>query len=595
VQPVDYTTLVAVCADLRSQWLPARCEQVIQLDRYTICLLLRTLQAKGWLTISWHPQAARIHIGQAPPRRPDTFAFSQQLKHQFNHLALTQINFLAPWERVIDLQFAQRPNDAPQWHLYLEIMGKYSNCILTNAQQTIVTAAHQVSEQQSSVRPIRTGNPYEHPPSMRGVFPKKTDSFENWQAHIGLIPGPLQKTLLKAYNGLSTGLIQTLLKAAQLDPHTSTDALSQLDWQRLFVQWQHWLHCLEMQIFAPQALDHGYRVIGLADSGLDASSSPQPSHSPTPPSIQTLLDDYYRHQLNRQVFSQLHHQLAQRLKVAMTKLSQKAQVFTNRLQESTQAEHYRTQADLLMAYLHQWQPGMTQIELADFETGAATKIPLDPEKNAVQNAQAFYKQHQKLKRASDAVRPLLQAVTAELTYLEQVEAALVQVSTYIQESDLTAIEEIRDELIQQKYLTDPYNRDTRKADKPNFHRLVTPSGFEVLIGRNNHQNDLLTFKVATDYDLWLHSQEIPGSHVLLRLSPGEVAQDEDLAFAADCAAYFSRARQAEQVPVVYTHPKHVYKPKGERPGMVIYKHERVLWGEPQRAASIAAASIQKAT
>jgi predicted ribosome quality control (RQC) complex YloA/Tae2 family protein len=582
VQPVDFTTLVAVCHDLRSHWLPARCEQVIQLDRYTICLLLRTFQTKGWLTLSWHPQAARIHMGQAPPRRADTFAFSQQLKHQFNHLALTQINFLAPWERVLDLQFAQRPDEAAQWHLYLEIMGKYSNCILTNAEQTIVTAAHQVSSQQSRLRPIRTGERYEHPPAMRGPFPKQSESLDHWQAHVSLIPGPIQKNLLKVYHGLSTGLTQQLIQAAGLDPQTTTTAMSPTDWQTLFAQWQYWLHCLDTNTFAPEMLAQGYRVIGTSAQAEAASPL-----STSTGSIQPLLDNYYRHQLNRQGFSQLHHQLTQRIKVAIAKLSQKAHVFTERLQESTQAEQYRAQADLLMAYLHQWQPGMTQIELTDFATGVATPIPLDPEKNAVQNAQTFYKQHQKLKRASDAVRPLLQAVTAELTYLEQVEAALMQISEYQQESDLTAIEEIRDELIQQKYLNDPYHRDTRKADKPNFHRLITPSGFEVLIGRNNHQNDVLTFKVATDYDLWLHSQEIPGSHVLLRLNPGEVAQDEDLAFAADCAAYFSRARQAEQVPVVYTQPKHVYKPKGERPGMVIYKHERVLWGEPQRAAKIA--------
>jgi predicted ribosome quality control (RQC) complex YloA/Tae2 family protein len=104
----------------------------------------------------------------------------------------------------------------------------------------------------------------------------------------------------------------------------------------------------------------------------------------------------------------------------------------------------------------------------------------------------------------------------------------------------------------------------------------------VLVGRNNRQNDLLISTVATDYDLWFHTQEIPGSHVLLRLGAGQVPSETDLQFVADVAAYFSRARQSDQVPVIYTQPRHVYKPKGARPGMVIYKHETVVWGQPQR-------------
>jgi predicted ribosome quality control (RQC) complex YloA/Tae2 family protein len=203
----------------------------------------------------------------------------------------------------------------------------------------------------------------------------------------------------------------------------------------------------------------------------------------------------------------------------------------------------------------------------------------------VQNAQAFYKRHQKLKRTRDAVMPLLTEVETELHYLEQVEAALSQTAQYRDADDLAALEEIRDELVQQAYLDDPYQRQsrTRVDHLPNFHKYRTPSGIEIWVGRNNNQNEALSFKAANDYDLWFHTQEIPGSHVLLRLAPGAQASDEDLAWAANIAAWFSRARQSEQVPVVYTQPKHVYKPKGARPGMVIYKHEQVLWGQPQKA------------
>ena len=126
-----------------------------------------------------------------------------------------------------------------------------------------------------------------------------------------------------------------------------------------------------------------------------------------------------------------------------------------------------------------------------------------------------------------------------------------------------------------------YRRRSSNDVTTNFYRHQTPSGFEVIIGRNNRQNDQLTFKVAGDYDLWFHAQEIPGSHVLLRLEPGTVAEENDLQFTANLAAYYSRARQSEQVPVIYTEPKHVYKPKGAKPGIAIYKQETIIWGKPQ--------------
>jgi predicted ribosome quality control (RQC) complex YloA/Tae2 family protein len=234
-----------------------------------------------------------------------------------------------------------------------------------------------------------------------------------------------------------------------------------------------------------------------------------------------------------------------------------------------------------MANLQAWQPGMKSIGLPDFETGEPVVIALEPEKNAVQNAQALYRRHQKLKRARAAVEPLLAEVRQEIEYLELVEMEIGQLEGYREPADLKALEEIRDELIGQGYLENPEYRSHTEAPATDFYRYKTPSGFELLVGRNNRQNDILSFRMAGDYDLWFHTQEIAGSHVLLRLPAGAAPEKADLQFAADLTAHYSRAREAAQVPVVYTEPKYVYKPKGEKPGMVVYKHERILWGRPQ--------------
>ncbi|MDX2215303.1 MAG: NFACT RNA binding domain-containing protein [Oculatellaceae cyanobacterium bins.114] len=580
MQPVDFTTLTAICVELRAEWLPARLEQVYQRDRYTIALSLRTLNKRGWLTLGWHPQAARVCISDPPPRTPDTFTFSQQLRHQLNGLALIAIEAIAPWERALDFQFARRPGDPPMWHLYVEVMNKYSNVILTTADQLIVTAAHQVSSQQSSVRPIQTGQPYEFPPALTDPMPSLKEPQAQWQERVSLIPGSLKRNLVKNYRGLSTVLVTSMVQAADLDPEQSTDSLTQQEWQRLFDRWQDWLKKLEQHQFDPGWLPVGYTVIGW---GAMRGSSPDGVITPAS-SVQELINRYYTDQLNLQEFNQLRHQISQRLINLLKKLYIKANDFKARLQQSAQADEYRAQADLLMAHLHEWQPGMKAITLKDFETEEPVKISLDPEKNAVQNAQAFYKRHQKLKRSRLALEPLLAEVQTEIDYLEQVEVAIAQLNRYQTSNDLGSLEEIRDELIQQQYMTDPEQRHRPTTSQTDFRRYQTPNGFEVLVGRNNRQNDQLTFRLAGDYDLWFHAQEIPGSHVLLRLSAGIAPDEVDLKFTADLAAYYSRAQQSEQVPVIYTEPKHVYKPKGAKPGIAIYKQERVLWGQPQQIA-----------
>jgi predicted ribosome quality control (RQC) complex YloA/Tae2 family protein len=606
---------MAACCELRPEWVPGRIEQVYQRDRYTIAIALRTLKQRGWLTISWHPQAARVGLGTPPPKTPDTFTFSDQLRHQLSGLALVGIEAIAPWERVLDLQFARRPGEPALWHLYVEIMSKYSNVILTGADNLIVTAAHQVSSQQSSIRPIQTGQPYEPPPALTGTAPSLSESQDRWQERVSLVPGALQRQLLKSYRGLSPVLVRSMVQAAGLDPDQSTETLQASDWQQLFQRWQEWLQILksrESGIGNRESEDvSGSRAATVetsshsflgADSRLPTPDSPltnqfQPGWTDQgytvmgwglvkpAKSVQALLDEYYTAELNQQEFAQLRHQLSQKLGNILGKLRQKASTFEERLQQSDQADEHRQQADLLMAHLQNWEPGMKSITLADFETSKPVTISLNPEKNAVQNAQALYKRHQKLKRARNAVEPLLKEVQEEIQYLEQVEASLTQLDSYNAPEDLQTLQEIREELIGQRYLDAPEQRSRDVSDGSKPYRYQTPSGFELLVGRNNRQNDQLTFRVAGDYDLWFHTQEIAGSHVLLRLEPGTVAEEADLQFAADLAAHYSRARQSEQVPVVYTQPKHVYKPKGAKPGIAIYKQERILWGRPQEGGN----------
>lgn len=568
MQPVDVTTLIAISEELTQKWLPARLELVYQWDRHRISLGLRTLEEKGWLTISWHPQAARIHLGSPPPRQPDTFTFSQQLQHQLTGLALIQLVAIDPWERVLDLQFARRPGDDPLWHLYLEIMGKYSNVVLVNQAGEIVTAAHQVSSQQSRLRPIQTGHPYQAPPPLTSAIPTLTESFQQWQSRLSLVPGPIDKLLLTCYRGLSSALVRQLLDQAGCPANLNTDHLSPAQWQRLFETWQAWLKILKSGAWQPGWREVGYSVLGW---GLTSRTA----------SISELLDIYYGNYLQHQAWQNLRQHLLQKLQHLLGKLQIKAEDFKTRLGNAAAAHTYLHQANLLNTYRHQWQPGLKTMTVSDFETNQPLIIDLDPERQISDNVESLYKRYKKLKRAEESIQPLLQATEQEIAYLSQVVAAVAQCETYQDTTDLETLEEIRDELIEQKYLPAP---DYRRSVKPglDFLRFTTPTGWDVLIGRNNRQNDHLTFRLASPYDLWFHTQEIPGSHVLLRLEAGDQPSDQDLQYVANLAAYYSQARHTSQVAVVYTYPKHVYKPKGMPPGLVIYRQETIIWAYPSQ-------------
>jgi predicted ribosome quality control (RQC) complex YloA/Tae2 family protein len=606
---------MAACHELRQTILPARLEQVYQPDRFTVCLALRTMAGRQWLTLSWHPQAARICLDGAPPKVPDPFNFSQQLWHQLGSLALVEIANISTWERVVDLRFAQRPGDPILWHLYVEIMGQYSNVVLVNQENQIVTAAYQVGERQSRLRSLQTSTPYERPPTLVSDTPSVDETFASWWQKITLIPGKLSKNITSVYRGLSTALVQTMLQQSNMPLDLSSDRLTPAQGEQIFAKWQIWLNALQTETFHPAWTTTGYTVMGWAHNAASTTIPAKTIPAKTIPaktipaetipaetipaktipaetipvaSVQVLLQRYYADRLAQQRFQQLHQQLQQRLHTLLEKLNHKRQGFRDRLTDADHADQPRQQADLLMAYLHLWQPGMSAITLPDFATNEPVQIPLSPDKNAVQNAQALYKRHQKWQRSRRAIEPLLNAVQAEIDYLESIVTTLSQLrhdqsAPTEAAAALTALEETRDELIQAGYAqADASHRRSPAADSSTQpRRFISPSGYEILVGRNNRQNDQLSFRTASDYDLWFHSQQIPGSHVLLRLAAGVTPDPVDLQFTANLAAYYSQARDSDQAPIVYTQPKHLAKPKGAKPGMVIYKQETVLWGDPQ--------------
>ncbi|MGB9825597.1 MAG: Rqc2 family fibronectin-binding protein, partial [Desulfofundulus sp.] len=247
------------------------------------------------------------------------------------------------------------------------------------------------------------------------------------------------------------------------------------------------------------------------------------------------------------------------------------------LAKAERAEEYRIFGELLMANLYRLEKGLSQVTLENFydpERKMVT-IPLDPRLNPVQNAQAYFKKYSKAKQTREKTGNRLEQTKRDLEYLKGIETAIIQTTT------VPELLEIREELEEQGYLKPAGREKKREPEKPRPLVFTSSEGFTILVGRNNKQNDYLTLHLAKDGDIWLHTRDIPGSHVLIRTA-GRTVPETTLAEAASLAAYFSRARESQNVPVDYTLCRNVHKPRGARPGYVVYTGQRTLTVNPDQ-------------
>jgi predicted ribosome quality control (RQC) complex YloA/Tae2 family protein len=270
----------------------------------------------------------------------------------------------------------------------------------------------------------------------------------------------------------------------------------------------------------------------------------------------------------------LHQDIAKRVRTELDKLERKILLLDSEWNESQHADGFRQQADLLMTNLHLLKQGLTAIQLADpyssMETTDATtmEIALDPALSPMQNIQRYYKKYSRAKRAQELIQIQIEQCRQDILYLEGIALSLTDVISNLE------VQEIIQELSESGYMPPtPRSRQNAKPSEPR--KIQLASGAVILVGRNNRQNDLVTFKHAQPRDLWFHTKDIPGSHVVLR-SQGVSPQLPDIEKAAHLAAWFSKARNSANIPVDYTERRYVKKPSGAKPGFVIYEKQKTL-------------------
>lgn len=556
-----------------SALIDSRVDRIHQPSSEELVIGFRTLQGLRKVLFSASPDSARVNLTQAEienPKAPPMFCMLMR-KHLSSGrlLRIRQDGF----ERILyfDFEATNEMGDKTSLTLAAEIMGRYSNIILVNSQGKVVDSIKRVGKDLSSVRAVLPGVTYE-PPPRENRLNITACTLDQLKAKLEEMPtAETSKALLKAFEGISPVFAREMCFFAMGGEQKQTADLTDEELDRL------WLFVIRLR----ENLENGtpaFTTVKTKEGVLkdfcfchirqygDLMTTTQ-SNSPS-----ALLDGFYS---QRAAYSRTKQKAADLFKLLVNVTERTKRRVENQkleLEQCAEREKYRVCGDILMANLNSLSKGMTECTLDNFYApGETITIPLDQKLSPVDNAQKYYKEYHKLGAAREMLTGLIKSGEEEALYLDSVFDALSRANT---EGEIA---QLREELAEQGYV-----RRQRSKGKPP--KALPPMEFEiqdfaVRVGRNNKQNDTLTCKTAEKTDIWLHTKDIPGSHVII-CAHGQTVPDSVILTAAALAARFSKASQSSQVAVDYVPVKNVKKPSGARPGMVIFTGNRTLYVTP---------------
>lgn len=525
--------------------------------------LILTIRAHGkshQLLLSANPTYARTQITEIPYKNPAVpNNFTMVMRKHLSGSILKEISQPAN-DRVLKFHFTARNEigDQEELILIIEIMARHSNIILVDqATNKVIDSIKRVGNDVNRYRTILPGSTYINPPKQNSIDPFKSDDLDFLSKIVREFPNVdvLAKELQHNIQGL--GKDTSLALATKL--HEPGDLI------------QHYKTFFD-------GFNHPKPTISeVANSKYNFTAFPYPDtfNNVEYSSLSVLLDQYYHDQVQRDRVREKANVLIKVVKNQLKKNKTKLNKLTKELEATKKADNFRIKGEILTTYLNQVKRGMTEIELPNFydENNQLIKIALSNQISPSENAQKYFKKYQKLKNAITYLNEQISSTKTEVNYFENIQAQ-------IELANPEDIQEIRYELEQQGYLKNheqhkKQSKRRHKANKPEMFNAT--DGTEILVGKNNLQNEQLTLHTADKRDTWLHVKDIPGSHVIIRsFDPS----DQTIQEAAILAAYFSKARDSTKVPVDYVKVKAIRKPNGAKPGFVIYEGQSQILVDP---------------
>ena len=571
--PFDGFTMRCLSLELEKRILNGRIEKIYQPRQDTLIFHINTGSGREKLLISANPSNPRMHLtaesdssAQHPPM------FCMLLRKRLNGGTILSIRQHG-MDRVLELvvKTTDQLGEPGLMHIVCEVMGRQSNIILLEQDGRITDSIKRVTGDMSSYRHIFPGIQYKSPPSQSKLDISCAGAADLERAFLQHIGTKAARAVSITLEGMGSTLSRELCARCGIDPdmpleEASVGALctAALDLAAL----------LKKEDFSPVIYYSGGKVFDFSPILLTHISLPYERQR----SINAMLDSFFRQKTGTEALSRERDYLSG---VVNSFLEKSRKKLAGRLQDLKDAEdksHFRLYGELITANLYRLKEKSSLAAVEDYTRPGSPviEIKLDPNLTPLQNANRFFDEYNRAKRATKNLEKLIHESREEVEYLEGLCYIIENCET------LQDLGEIRQELQKGGYIKPLKAAAKEKRPSPAGPlAYMSQDGFTIYVGRNNNQNDYLTLRLARKDDLWLHAKDIPGSHVLVR-SGGKEIPDSTLYQAALLAAFHSKARQSSNVPVDYTLAKHVSKPSGARPGYVIYKNQKTLFVTPAR-------------
>lgn len=583
----DGVTVSAIASEINEKLVGGRIYKIYQPEADELCLVVKNKRESGAITarlvISADASLPLLYLTEQAKENPVTAPnFCMLLRKHIGNariLSVKQPNF----ERIveIELEHLDEMGDLCRKKLIIEIMGKHSNLIFTDENDRIIDSIKHVSNQVSSVREVLPGRIYVYPPAHEKENPLTID-INFFMNHVLRKPLSVSKAIYTTLTGLSPVIANEICERAGVDGGQSTAALTMQMQEALFKAFECVMTDIRNAAFRPCIAYQGYEpkefaAVELTMFGEVQENLPQKDANGLKvfSSMSAVIEEYYQAKSIVIRIRQRSTDLRKIVANAIDRTAKKYDLQLSQLKDTEKRDKYKIYGELLTAYGYSCNPGDKQITCENYYDGKEITIPLDPEQSAMENAKRYFQKYNKLKRTYEALMELTKESKAELDYLLSVQNALEIAKT---ENDLM---QIKQELVESGYVRGKNDRGKmKKQGKAKPLHYISSDGYHMYVGKNNLQNEELTFKFAEGNDLWFHAKQMPGSHVIVKTNGETEIPDRTYEEAARLAAYYSTGKDAPKVEIDYTKKKNLKKPPKAKPGFVIYHTNYSMSMEP---------------
>lgn len=584
----DGITIANITKELSQTLLGGRIYKIAQPESDELLLTIKNNGSQYRLVLSADASLPLVYLTESNKPSPLTApGFCMLLRKHLQNariIAVTQPGL----ERIIhlELEHLNELGDICSKKLIIEIMGKHSNIIFCDDQDKIIDSIKHISGMVSSVREVLPGRDYFVPRTQEkwnplrfselyttmssadipntSAFIKETEdnepiSYVNYQEHMHQKPMAAYKAIYTSYTGFSPVMAQDVCCRAGVDGDLPANVLDEDALHALYNALSDMMSQVVSGTFVPTVYYNGKEPIEFASLPLTLYSDKSVQ---TYDSVSALLEHYYA---ERSTITRIRQKSADLRKIVQTALERNVKKYDlqiKQMQDTEKRDKYKIYGELLNTYGYNVEHGAKSMEALNYYTNEMITIPLDDMLTPQENAKKYFDKYGKLKRTYEALSELTVQVKEEIEHLETVLASL---DIAMQEEDLV---QIKEELIESGYIRRKGGTKKVKVTSKPFH-YISSDGFHMYVGKNNYQNDELTFKFATGNDWWFHAKKIPGSHVIVK-AEGKELPDRTFEEAARLAAYYSKGREQEKVEIDYLQRKNVKKPNGAKPGFVVY-------------------------